>query len=137
MYSKSESRERCIIKKSNFFIYSSHNRDIILLRGAVFFIGMSIWGSKRVSSLKYSPLHVLPSFKICLQCNHHLVAHEVVLSLQRLVKKFGGEQEIITWDIIIDIVECLLLMIDVSVELLVGLLRIFRNTKWYFGIFFF
>jgi len=75
---------------------------------------MSIWGSKRVSSLRFSSLHVLPSFKVCLQCNHHLVAHEVVLSLQRLVKKFGSEQEIITWDIIMDIVESLLHMIDVS-----------------------
>ncbi|XP_066913474.1 tuberin-like [Clytia hemisphaerica] len=89
-----------------------HILDVILLRGAVFFIGMSIWGSKRVASLRYSPLHVLSSFKVCLQCNHHLVAHEVVLSLQRLVKKFGEEQEIITWDILMDIVENILHMID-------------------------
>jgi len=102
------------IKKCFSFFHSSHILDVILLRGAVFFIGMSIWGSKRVSSLRFSSLHVLPSFKVCLQCNHHLVAHEVVLSLQRLVKKFGSEQEIITWDIIMDIVESLLHMIDVS-----------------------
>lgn len=39
----------------------------------------------------------------------------MVLSLQRLVKKFGEEQEIITWDILMDIVENILHMIDVCI----------------------
>ena len=34
----------------------------ILLRGAVFFIGMALWGSKKIPSLKYPPSTVLPSF---------------------------------------------------------------------------
>lgn len=82
--------------------------DVILLRGAVFFIGMSIWGSRRVSTLSYKPVHVLSSLKTTLRSNHHLVAHEVMLSLQRLVKKYGAEQQYITWDIIMDILEILL-----------------------------
>ena len=75
---------------------------------------MSIWGSKRVASLRYSPLHVLNSIKACLQCNYPLVAHEVILSLQRLVKKFGEDQEITTWDVLMDITENLLHMVEVS-----------------------
>ncbi len=34
----------------------------ILLRGAVFFIGMALWGSKKVMSLKHPPSAVLPTF---------------------------------------------------------------------------
>ena len=43
-----------------------------------------------------------------MQSANALVAKEVSLSLQRLVKKFGAEQEIITWDVIMDILVILL-----------------------------
>lgn len=36
--------------------------DAALLRGAVFFVGMALWGAHRLSSLKNSPTSVLPSF---------------------------------------------------------------------------
>lgn len=84
-----------------------------MLRGAVFFIGMSIWGSKRVSSLQYTPLHVLPSFKISLQSKNFNVGYEISLSIQRVVRKFGAEQDYITWDVIMDMVEILLGMVQV------------------------
>ena len=35
----------------------------VLLRGAVFFIGMALWGSMRVTTLKHPPSAVLPSFR--------------------------------------------------------------------------
>lgn len=38
-------------------------QKIVLLRGAVFYIGMGLWGHKRVDSLKNSAVSVLPSFK--------------------------------------------------------------------------
>eukprot|EP00112_Aurelia_sp_Birch-Aquarium-sp1_P022187 Seg616.18 transcript_id=Seg616.18/GoldUCD/mRNA.D3Y31 product=Tuberin protein_id=Seg616.18/GoldUCD/D3Y31 len=37
--------------------------DSILLRGAVFFIGMCVWGSRRVASIQHKPVSLLPSFK--------------------------------------------------------------------------
>lgn len=36
--------------------------DAPLLRGAVFFVGMALWGAHRLHSLKNSPTSVLPSF---------------------------------------------------------------------------
>ena len=41
---------------------SSSGSSALLLRGAVFFISMALWGSKRVPSLKYPPNAVLPAF---------------------------------------------------------------------------
>lgn len=38
--------------------------DGSLLRGAVFFIGMALWGSQRVNTLQVSATAVLPAFKI-------------------------------------------------------------------------
>ena len=74
---------------------------------------MSIWGSKRVSSLQYTPLHVLPSFKISLQSKNFNVGYEISLSIQRVVRKFGAEQDYITWDVIMDMAEILLGMVEV------------------------
>lgn len=36
--------------------------DAPLLRGAVFFVGMALWGAHRLYSLRNSPTSVLPSF---------------------------------------------------------------------------
>ncbi|XP_014675180.1 PREDICTED: tuberin-like [Priapulus caudatus] len=83
-----------------------------LLRGAVFYIGMALWGHKRVESLKNSPSSVLPSFKQALQCQHQTIAYEVLLSVSRLVKKYGSELQLLTWDLVMDIVERVLKMIE-------------------------
>lgn len=36
--------------------------DAPLLRGAVFFVGMALWGAHRLPALKNTPTLVLPSF---------------------------------------------------------------------------
>ncbi|XP_063961204.1 tuberin-like isoform X1 [Lytechinus pictus] len=85
----------------------SHNiSDVVLLRGAVFFVGMARWGSMKVQSLRHINFtSVLPSFERALTCKHVLVAYEVTISLQRLVKKNGMDIQAITWDIILGIIE--------------------------------
>ncbi|XP_010834055.1 PREDICTED: tuberin-like, partial [Bison bison bison] len=40
----------------------AYMEDAPLLRGAVFFVGMALWGAHRLYSLKNSPTSVLPSF---------------------------------------------------------------------------
>lgn len=40
----------------------AYKEDAALLRGAVFFVGMALWGAHRLYSLKNSPTSVLPSF---------------------------------------------------------------------------
>jgi len=42
--------------------FSPENADFNLLRGVIFYIGMALWGAKKVSQLKHSPGAVLPSF---------------------------------------------------------------------------
>eukprot|EP00795_Rhopilema_esculentum_P009264 gene9264-16954_t len=96
----------CILEDEN------NTSDSILLRGAVFFIGMCVWGSKRVSSLQHKPISLLPSFKQALHCNHPIVAHEIGLSLQRLVKKYGKDLKIVTWDIILDLIDMLIKLLQ-------------------------
>lgn len=39
-----------------------YSEDAALLRGAVFFVGMALWGAHRLPALKNSPTLVLPSF---------------------------------------------------------------------------
>ena len=116
----------------------------VLLRGAVFFIGMALWGSKKVVSLKHPPSTVLPSFLQVgniffntFACNSYfvsilhsyiymlvsqalensessVVAYEVALSLHRLVSKYGREQQMVAWDLILSIMENLLNHLEVS-----------------------
>ncbi|XP_032669228.1 tuberin [Odontomachus brunneus] len=80
-------------------------RDVRLLRGAVFYINMGLWGTHRIPKLECTPASVLPSFYQALQCNHPIVMYEVTLSIQRLVNKYGSELWDPTWSIILDIVE--------------------------------
>ncbi|XP_030434950.1 tuberin isoform X1 [Gopherus evgoodei] len=82
--------------------------DAALLRGAVFFVGMALWGAHRLYSLKNSPTSVLPSFLKAMTCPNAVVSYEIVLSITRLIKKYGKELQAVTWDILLDIIERLL-----------------------------
>ncbi|XP_012271509.1 tuberin isoform X2 [Orussus abietinus] len=84
---------------------SNFQRDTGLLRGAVFYVNMGLWGSQRISKLECTPTSVLPSFYHVLQCNHPIVMYEVTLSIQRLVNKYGVELQEPTWSIILDIID--------------------------------
>uniref|UniRef100_A0A8C2TD42 Tuberin n=1 Tax=Coturnix japonica TaxID=93934 RepID=A0A8C2TD42_COTJA len=82
--------------------------DAALLRGAVFFVGMALWGAHRLNSLKNSPTSVLPSFLKAMTCPNAVVSYEIVLSITRLIKKYGKELQAVTWDILLDIMDRLL-----------------------------
>ena len=88
-----------LLQEQNF------QKDVRLLRGAVFYINMGLWGAHRIPKLKCAPSSVLPSFYQALLCNHPIVMYEVTLSIQRLVNKYGNELEQPTWSIILDIIE--------------------------------
>ncbi|XP_076458884.1 tuberin-like isoform X2 [Babylonia areolata] len=85
-----------------------HSPDFLMLRGAVFTMGMALWGSRRIATLQHSPSSVLPSFYQVLAFNSPLIAYEVVLTLQRLVNKFGKELLHNSWETILDILQKLL-----------------------------
>lgn len=90
--------------------------DQELLRGAVFYIGMALWGYRKVESLKHTPSSVLPSFLQVLSTNSFIVGHEVILNVQRLVKKYGKELQYVTWNCILDILESLLKLFETPVQ---------------------
>ncbi|KAM6972242.1 LOW QUALITY PROTEIN: tuberin [Aplochiton taeniatus] len=93
--------------------------DAPLLRGAVFFVGMALWGAYRLPALKNTPTLVLPSFYKAMVCANEVVSFEIVLSMTRLIKKYGKELQVVTWDILLGIVDRLLQQIQTigSVEL--------------------
>ncbi|XP_036857685.2 tuberin isoform X15 [Manis javanica] len=86
----------------------AYMEDAPLLRGAVFFVGMALWGAHRLYSLKNSPTSVLPSFYEAMTCPNEVVSYEVALSMTRLIKKHGGGLQAVTWDILLDIIGRLL-----------------------------
>uniref|UniRef100_G3WTR7 Tuberin n=1 Tax=Sarcophilus harrisii TaxID=9305 RepID=G3WTR7_SARHA len=86
----------------------AYMEDAPLLRGAVFFVGMALWGAHRLYSLKNSPTSVLPSFYEAMTCPNEVVSYEIVLSVTRLVKKYRKELQAVTWDILLKIIERLL-----------------------------
>ncbi|XP_061536613.1 tuberin isoform X1 [Phycodurus eques] len=86
--------------------------DAPLLRGAVFFIGMALWGAHRLPALKNTPTLVLPSFYKAMSCANEVVSYEIVLSITRLIKKYGKELQVVTWDILLGIIERLLQQIQ-------------------------
>ncbi|KAL9835349.1 LOW QUALITY PROTEIN: tuberin-like [Geothlypis trichas] len=91
----------------------SYMADAALLRGAVFFVGMALWGAHRLNSLRNSPTSVLPSFLKAMTCPNAVVSYEIVLSITRLIKKYGKGLQAVTWDILLDIMERLLQQLQV------------------------
>lgn len=41
---------------------TNYQRDVRLLRGAVFYVNMGLWGTHRIPKLVCTPTSVLPSF---------------------------------------------------------------------------
>ncbi|KAM9363314.1 tuberin isoform 2-T2 [Symphorus nematophorus] len=90
----------------------AYMEDAPLLRGAVFFVGMALWGAHRLPALKNTPTLVLPSFYKAMSCANEVVSYEIVLSITRLIKKYGKELQVVTWDILLGIIERLLQQIQ-------------------------
>ncbi|TWW59571.1 Tuberin Tuberous sclerosis 2 protein -like protein [Takifugu flavidus] len=89
-----------------------YTEDAPLLRGAVFFVGMALWGAHRLPALKNTPTLVLPSFYKAMSSANEVVSYEIVLSITRLIKKYGKELQVVTWDILLGIIERLLQQIQ-------------------------
>ncbi|KAK0095925.1 hypothetical protein PV326_007052 [Microctonus aethiopoides] len=89
-------------------------RDVRLLRGAVFYVNMGLWGTHKIPKLECTPISVLPSFIQALKCNHPIVMYEVTLSIQRLVNKFGVELQEPAWSVVLDIIENVITHIETS-----------------------
>ncbi|XP_041134002.1 tuberin-like isoform X2 [Polyodon spathula] len=90
----------------------AYMEDAAVLRGAVFFVGMALWGAHRLSTLKNTSTSVLPSFYKAMTCTNAVVSFEIVLSVTRLIKKYGKELQDVTWDILLNIIEKLLQQIQ-------------------------
>ncbi|XP_008551643.1 tuberin [Microplitis demolitor] len=89
-------------------------RDVRLLRGAVFYVNMGLWGTHRIQKLKCTPISVLPSFIQALKCNHPIVMYEVTLAVQRLVNKYGPTLLEPTWSVVLDIIQHVIAHIETS-----------------------
>lgn len=61
----------------------------IILRGSVFFLGMSLWGYHRIETLDAPYNVILTYFYNVLSCKHGLVLNEVLKAIRRLISKFG------------------------------------------------
>jgi tuberous sclerosis protein 2 len=67
----------------------AHSEDVLLLRGAVFYISMSLWGVKRVETLALPFTAVLPAIHQACLSGLTLVVYEVALSVLRLVRHYS------------------------------------------------
>lgn len=56
-----------------FFPSRMYMEDAPLLRGAVFFVGMALWGAHRLPALKNTPTLVLPSFYKVMHESSHVI----------------------------------------------------------------
>jgi hypothetical protein len=73
-----------------------------VIRGAVFFVGMSCWGKDKVESLHMAPVTVLQAMVHAARCGYSVAAYEVLLSVRRLIRKQGPELTV-EWDSIVAI----------------------------------
>eukprot|EP01087_Luapelamoeba_hula_P007887 TRINITY_DN1939_c0_g1_i1.p1 TRINITY_DN1939_c0_g1~~TRINITY_DN1939_c0_g1_i1.p1 ORF type:complete len:681 (-),score=96.07 TRINITY_DN1939_c0_g1_i1:353-2395(-) len=80
--------ELCRILADPYNTDPANTQTVNLLRGAIFYLGMSCWGSFRVEVLHITRMSILPYFLSVLSSEHNIVAYEVALSIRRLIKKY-------------------------------------------------
>ncbi|XP_063234483.1 tuberin isoform X2 [Bacillus rossius redtenbacheri] len=90
--------------------------DVVLLRGAVFYINMALWSDKRIGTLQYTATSVLPSILAVLSCENLFVSYEVMLGIQSLVEKYGLELRDPSWDIVLSIIEAIIEQIEAPLQ---------------------
>lgn len=69
--------EVVLVILTTLYLYRDNLRDASLLRGAIFFIGMALWGSQRVDTLQVSATAVLPSFKTVSTVTIDFIHHHI------------------------------------------------------------
>jgi hypothetical protein len=62
---------------------------IKIIKGSIFYIGMSLWGYERMDIISIPNTVVLSHFSKLLNISHMKIDMEIVLCLRRLIKKFG------------------------------------------------
>lgn len=84
-------------------------KDEALLRGAVFYINMGLWGNTGsvVPILKNSPSPVLASFLRVLNSQRLIVTYEVILGIKELIKTSGKGLSEPSWDLLCDILKAI------------------------------
>ena len=65
-----------------------------------------------------------------LRCGNSVVSVEVALSVQRLVKKYGSELDIVAWDAVLDIAEALQEQVEVRRGMLPPIKTDIQTLLW-------
>lgn len=91
-------------KISNFLLKSKSK----FIAGAIFFIGMAVWGYEKIENLRIPYTIIISHFYKLVQEKNRIINKDIIICLKRLIKKYG---EILydEWNEIIDII---LLLID-------------------------
>ncbi|RKP24421.1 hypothetical protein SYNPS1DRAFT_23492 [Syncephalis pseudoplumigaleata] len=82
-----------------------HASVVPLLRGAVFFLGMSSWGSQRVETLSHTFSRALTAMERALSYRRTNVDYEILLNMNRLLKKYGEKLTTFEWELYYDMLE--------------------------------
>ncbi|KAK0407029.1 hypothetical protein QR680_018959 [Steinernema hermaphroditum] len=90
----------CLNSKERPENVDEKTRDIIV-RGAVFFISSTIWGSNKVETLQVTPTAIIPSLIEAIDTSP-MIGREIVLALKKLVCRHGRSLTHVTWTCIID-----------------------------------
>jgi tuberous sclerosis protein 2 len=80
----------------------NYSNFVSVYRGAVFFVGMAAWGKDQRELFDDCFGVVLSAMLKVVTCKNELVAYEIMLSIRRLVKKYGKELRT-EWDDVIQI----------------------------------
>ncbi|XP_049869315.1 tuberin isoform X2 [Pectinophora gossypiella] len=87
---------------------AAEGTDAGLVRGAVFYVNMALWGPRRVPALRVSFLAVLPAFLEAVELRAPVVTYEVLQALQVLVTRAPQELHEPAWDMVLRILHAVL-----------------------------
>ncbi|KAI4456255.1 tuberin [Holotrichia oblita] len=86
--------------------------DVNLLRGAVFCIGMALWGKQPLMNLKCSVCAILPSIYQAVQYLHPVISYEVMICVSLLISRHGTDLQDAAWDTILNILSVIIQQVE-------------------------
>lgn len=90
-------------KISNFLLKSKSK----FIAGAIFFIGMAVWGYEKIDNLRIPYTIIISHFYKLVQEKNRIINKDIIICLKRLIKKYGE----ILYDESNEIIDIIILLI--------------------------
>ncbi|XP_065337125.1 tuberin [Cloeon dipterum] len=88
------------------------SNNSMMLRGAIFYVSMGMWGGQKVTSLNTTACTVLPAYMEAIKHGHTVVTYEVLICLHKLIVHSPSDLSDPAWNNVLGILEIAMILVQ-------------------------